>query len=158
VVVDNYVFSDESGIHGEDAAYCVVSGYMGSRRQWKLFEREWASILRKEHVPNFHSKEFFQPEKRKRKPYYRNWSESRAEHFLKHLLDAIWARTIKPVGAAINVADFYARSEEERRVLTGGHPRVLSDDDQVKHKGMTTGSKEPYRLAAILLGRVPELL
>jgi hypothetical protein len=58
VAAEFFTYADESGWH-QGAKYCLVAGFIGSPRQWKIFEKEWVSILHRFEVSDFHSKEFF---------------------------------------------------------------------------------------------------
>jgi hypothetical protein len=115
---------DDSGTH-QDAKFCLVLGYIGSPRQWKLFQREWQAALtmlpqREGKKPEFHGKEFFQRASwRSHDSPYHRWNEAKAETFLNRLLDAIHRHRLEPIGGGTNTEDFFAYSEDERRYLTG---------------------------------------
>jgi hypothetical protein len=119
-----HAYGDDSGTH-QDAKFCLVLGYIGSPRQWKLFERDWRGALtmlreREGKKPEFHAKEFFQRERwqSRKSPYYR-WTEAKADTFLNQLLDTIHRYQVEPIGGATKTEDFFAYSEAQRRYLTG---------------------------------------
>jgi hypothetical protein len=56
MMIESFIYADESGIHGDDARYCLIVGWLGSARQWKHFEKDWIKLLRSEGVPTFHSR------------------------------------------------------------------------------------------------------
>lgn len=119
-----HAYGDDSGTH-QDAKFCLVLGYIGSPRQWKLFRRDWQATLtmlpkREGKKPEFHAKEFFQRAswQSHESPYYR-WTETKADAFLDRLLDTIHRYHVEPIGGAANTNDFFAYSEFDRRYLTG---------------------------------------
>ena len=119
-----HAYGDDSGTH-QDANVCLVLGYIGSPRQWKLFRREWQAALamlpqREGKTPEFHAKEFFQRARwRSHESPYHRWTKAKAETFLNSLLDAIHRHQLEPIGGATNTRDFFAYSEPQRRFLTG---------------------------------------
>jgi len=122
VPVRNYVYADESGTH-QAARFCVVAGYRGTPGQWKVFNREWRSVLGKPHyrVPDFHSRVFFNRRSipaTKPNPY-QGWSDAKANRFLGELLYVIRHRRLVPVGCAVNIEDFESYTYGERCSLVG---------------------------------------
>ena len=119
-----HAYGDDSGTH-RDADFCLILGYIGSPRQWKLFRRDWQAALtmlpkREGKTPEFHAKEFFQRDRWQshKSPYYR-WTEAKADAFLNRLLDTIHRYCLEPIGGAANTRDFFSYSEAQRRYLTG---------------------------------------
>ncbi len=49
-------YLDESGTHRGAALLCVA-GYVGNRKEWFAFEKEWQKQLNKANIPCFHAKE-----------------------------------------------------------------------------------------------------
>ena len=144
-----WAYADESGIQ-VDSEYCCVLGYVGSPRQWKLFRRDWRSVLGA--VPEFHAKDFFQRAswQSEDSPYH-NWSEKKARRFLNGLLGAIDRNDIRPIGFAYKIADFMALDLDERRRLTGAirktRTRVFQGKPEVTDKLISSGApSEPYFL------------
>jgi len=109
-------YCDESGIQ-DGASNCVVAGWVATSRKWKLFESRWS---RASGGVEFHGKQFFarDPGGNRVGPY-RGWPDDRANKYLQGLLDAILDCQLRSIGAVINVADFQARTVEERKWLTG---------------------------------------
>jgi hypothetical protein len=122
VVVDLLAYADESGTHRKPAPrFCVVLGWIGSPRQWQIFDKEWNSVLDDHEVPDFHSSQFFRrrnKQESKSNPY-RGWSSERATGFIDALTDTLKKRRIYPIGRAADVPDFMARAPNERRYYTG---------------------------------------
>lgn len=119
-----HAYGDDSGTH-RDAKFCLVLGYIGSPRQWKLFERDWRAALKmlpqiEGKKPEFHAKEFFQRASWQShdSPYHR-WTERKADAFLTRLLDTIHRYRVEPIGGTANTQEFFAYSEDQRRYLTG---------------------------------------
>jgi hypothetical protein len=113
-------YIDESGIDKPD--WCVVGGFVGSTRSWSELEDKWRDCLLKAHVPCFHAKQFFGRKHRieaSENPYL-EWSDAKALRFLLKLLEIIHVRDIDPIGGVIPIREFQARSQDERRWLTGG--------------------------------------
>lgn len=119
-----YAYGDDSGTH-QDAKFCLVLGYVGSPRQWKLFRRDWQAALtmlpeRGGKKLEFHAKEFFQRARwRSHESPYHRWNEAKAEVFLNRLLETIHRYHVAPIGGAANTQDFFMYSEPQRRYLTG---------------------------------------
>ena len=140
MVAELLVYADESGYH-ETAEYCVVAGYIGSPRQWKLFNSNWAEILARYSVSELHTKDFFgRRHKSPSSPYY-GWTGGKSHKFLKELTEAIHARRLDPIGETVRVSDFMAFSEGERQYLT--HARIDSAG-KVDRMGAPT---RPYQWA-----------
>lgn len=149
VVAEWWAYGDESGIQ-EGSEYCCVLGYVGSPRQWKLFRRDWRSVLGA--VPEFHAIDFFQRAswQSEDSPYH-DWSEKKARRFLNGLLGVIDRYDIRPIGFAYKIADFMALNLDERRRLTGAtrqtRSRVHQGELEITDKLLSSGApSEPYFL------------
>jgi hypothetical protein len=147
-------YGDESGTQ-QGAPFCLVLGYIASPRQWKLFRREWTGALSVLPEPpndkqrEFHAWEFFQRQawESSRNPYH-GWSDKKAADFLSDLLDAIHRYDLQPIGAAVNAADFFAYSEDQRRYLTGAALRLRTTwrEDQFEvNERLLKHQSAPYR-------------
>jgi len=135
VAVEYWYFGDDSGTHA-GARWCVVSGYIGTAKQWDRLRRDWRDILRRFHVEEFHSTSFFQG----RSPY-RAWGASKRDSFLSKLIAAVNQRKLRPIGTIVDVETFNNYTLGERRVLTGGAPSLNG-------KLLTSGApKNPYFVA-----------
>jgi hypothetical protein len=143
-----HTFGDESGIEGS-ATYCIIAGYIAAPKEWEKFRRQWRRILRKYHVPEFHAKDFYQPERRKRIKHYDGWPKEKESEFLVALLRTINECDIHPIGAAIHVPSFNAFDHDERRYLSGGllatHAFGHPDGSTVVLKGDFKSSGAPSR-------------
>jgi uncharacterized protein DUF3800 len=112
-----WAFGDES----MSKKYCLVAGFVAPERQWKLIRREWRLALDAERIGEFHSVEFFQPASwdSGKSPYHR-WKMPRAERFLNSLLDVVKRHPlVRPVGALVDLTDFFALHPDQRRMHTG---------------------------------------
>ena len=99
VTLHDFFYGDETGTGG-DARYLVLGGYIGSPRQWGLFDAEWRKVLGKYHVPAFHAIKFFQQAYwQSRSSPYHGWSDEKGIAFLARLLEIIDFRTILPMAA-----------------------------------------------------------
>ena len=122
--MEKYAYGDDSGTH-KGSKVCLVLGYIGSHRQWKLFRHDWQDALTALKLPagakrEFHAKDFFDRRRwRSRKSPYHNWTDTQARDFLRKLLDAIHRRHLEPIGGATNTVDFFAYSKSQRRWITG---------------------------------------
>ncbi len=137
-------FFDESGIH-DRASVCVIAGYVGSLNEWRRFDALWGPYA---NDLGFHAKEFFakDPAGQRVKPYA-GWTDAGAGDYLGHLLDAITSLKLYPVGALVDVRAFREYSEPERRLITGGEPK-LSRAGTWTGKWMHSGAPtKPYFLA-----------
>jgi hypothetical protein len=111
-VLDAYI--DESGI---EESYCAVAGFLGLTDNWGPFEDAWKDVLKEADAQYFHANKFFHGIKP-----YEGWSLSKREAFLGALIELITdnKRELQLVAAAVDIAAFRARSEDERIYLTGG--------------------------------------
>ena len=141
VVVELRAYGDESGTH-ENPPYCLVAGWIGSPRQWRLFEDSWNEVLHEYSISEFHSTDFFNRKHNKSSGNpYRDWDDARSQAFLNALSNIVIERRIFPIGGAVDVKAFMSYSEGERRYLTSA---------QIKQSGkwVTTGAPtRPYQLA-----------
>jgi hypothetical protein len=113
-------YFDESGIDHE-TEFCILAGYAGGVGQWKRFERKWRHILKTYGVTEFHAKRFFKrDEKGHRLDQYVNWTDTKAEAFIRELLHCIIAVKIYPISCILVKAEWNTLTYGERRYLTGG--------------------------------------
>lgn len=108
-------YLDESGIQ-QDAAVCVIAGFYGGRGQWKKFESDWKAALSRYDVPleEFHAKDIL------KKKCFKGWTSEKYERFFGEISEAIVSNhKIRPINYSLQISDFYARSLNERRFLTG---------------------------------------
>ena len=107
-------YADESGI--KSTRYCAVSGLVGTSKHWRIAEDHWKDACGD---LVFHAKEFFGRDPQgHRVGIYKNWSDEKAQKFLKKLFDAITFRPFTIVGGFNDVKAFNALSHAERRYLT----------------------------------------
>ena len=136
VVTDLTAFLDESGIQ-DDARFFVLAGYIGSPRQWSLFDEAWRQALTI--VPgleSFHAQDFFGA-----KGPYRALEEEVKHRMLMALTRAVSSHRLFPFGAIIETPVFKSLSYGERRFLTGG---LFSEDG----RWVTSGApNRPYFMA-----------
>lgn len=147
VVTELLAYADESGTHS-DPSYCVVAGWIGSARQWHLFDDAWKAVLEEYGVPDFHAGPFFSRKNMNpsRANPYQGWSDDHAARFINSLVEVIAARRLNPVGGAVDIPAFMSYTKAERRYFTNG-PLTLKG----KFKGPITGSpNKPYQLGVML--------
>ena len=143
MALSEYIYADESGIHGPSDV-SLIGGYRGKPGRWKVFNKEWRAVLRKPEyrIDCFHSKVFFNRKvipKAADNPYLK-WSDKKAKSFLGELLMVITRRTLTPVGCAIDIHDWKALSYGERCVLTTYTTNRSSRRDHL-------ANPQPYHLA-----------
>lgn len=140
MVIDLFAYADESGIQ-DGATHCVVSGYIGSPRQWKILIRDWSDVLQQHGISEFHASPFFARKRvpRKKNPY-RDWSDQQAEQFLDKLISVINQRHLYPIGGAVDITAFNSFTVGERRFLTFG----VFKNSKWKSSGAPS---RPYQLA-----------
>jgi Protein of unknown function (DUF3800) len=113
-VLDAYC--DESGIQ-DGAAVCVVAGWVGTSRNWELFEQRW---LKASQGVDFHGKQFFVRDGNgARVGPYKEFTDAQADSYLRGVITAIEGSDIKAIGGVVDVAAFKALSVDERKWLTG---------------------------------------
>lgn len=140
-----YVYVDESGIHGA-ADFCLVAGYLGSVVQWQRFRAAWRHVLRQHHGRDgvvFHANDFFGRKYGNEENPWRSWSDKKADDYLDELLGVIRAHKIIPVGCAVDVKAFNTYTWGDRCVLAGYTP--------MKVRNLTRSRPAPYHLAVNLL-------
>lgn len=142
VAVALRAYADESGTHN-DPSYCIVAGWIGNPRRWRVFQEEWNDVIHNAGIEEFHSKVFFsrKVEDAKTNPYH-DWSDERALGFISALAGAISKRLLYPVGMAVNVKAFMSYSEGERRYFTGAIVRQSG-----RFTRLTGTPNKPYHLA-----------
>jgi hypothetical protein len=152
VVVDLYVYSDESGTE-DGATLCLVAGHIGSPRQWNKFNQRWRSILASENVEEFHARDFFQRRSwQSSASAYHGWTVARADAFLSRLVETISVCRILPVGCAVPLADFKAQNEGLRRFITGARGVATLRPDGSLTSTLTGGAPlRPYQAAWMVL-------
>ncbi len=148
------VFGDETGTHG-GARVLIVGGYLGSLRQWKLFDRAWGAALDEEISGSpFHSREFFQVRswQSSRSPY-QGWTPNRAAIFLDRLIDIIDEREIHPVGGCVYLPDWDAFDDDLRKYLTGAILRTTFEDFKFTREIIGDGApvRPPYVAALAMM-------
>lgn len=149
MVTEFDAFGDESGIEAS-AAYCIVGGYVGTPRQWKIFTKEWSAALDEYGVPRFHAKDFFQPARRRKVECYQGWTDQKLTRFLRLLLETLNRRRIEAAIAAVHAPSFNALAEDDRRFLSGGimntRAQLMGDDDlRLSRKWLSSGAPtRPY--------------
>ncbi|HXE91261.1 MAG TPA: DUF3800 domain-containing protein [Terriglobales bacterium] len=133
------VYLDESGIN-RDAFVCVVAGYAANTARWKKFEKDWASILKRYRVAEFHAKDFFRRDEdgNPLHEHYRHLGRDGANAFLNDLINAINKAKPKMIGKAVLVEDFFSFSLGERRYLTG------AQYDPTAKKFLSSGAPETH--------------
>lgn len=113
-------YLDESGIDDE-SDFCILAGYVGGIGQWKRFERSWRRILAAHGVKEFHAQRFFQRDGRGRRlDEYANWTDAKADSFIRELLHCIVSVKVHPVSCSLVKAEWNRLTYGERRYLTGG--------------------------------------
>jgi len=118
VILEQLVFADESGIHKQGARHCLITGYIGTPKQWQKLRQAWQKALERYDVPAFHGTEFFKIGNRVGP--YKSWDDARARRFLLRLCCIINKRELRPVGGGVEWAAFDSFTLGERRHLTGG--------------------------------------
>ena len=93
LVIDHRFYGDESGTHDEHgdqrgSEVASVAGCVGTKDEWKTWERRWNTALRKFSVREFHTSEFFSEHPPPDWPYL-GWSENKRRRFLLLLIKII---------------------------------------------------------------------
>ena len=134
--------ADESGTHG-NAKYCVISGYLASPRQWKLFEAQWRAVIGKYPITDFHSKDFFGRQKTQGHGQFDGWPNEQANQLIGELAEVIHQRRLKPVGGAIDIAAFNSFAKGERAFMT------MADVSGLGKLATSGAPTRPYQLAFV---------
>jgi hypothetical protein len=152
VLVDLFVYADESGTH-KGATMCLVAGHIGSPRQWDRFNVRWRSVLASEEVDELHAKDFFQHAHwRSLQSPYHGWTASRADAFLVRLLEVVSVSRIMPIGCAVSLADFESQPQEMRQFLTGAKGLAYFGADGSVTTSLKGGAPaRPYQSAWLFL-------
>ena len=79
----------------------VVAGLVSTAARWKRFEKEWASLLAANGVPNFRRSDFLE-----RKTPFAAWGEARSEQFLDGLVRTIKRNISKAFVVKLTPANF----------------------------------------------------
>jgi len=89
-------YLDESG--GADTAVLAVAGYVSTAAQWRMFARDWSTVLNSHGIKTFHASECeaFRGE-------FTGWTEVQRDMFKRSLASVIRERTIYWVSHAVPV-------------------------------------------------------
>ena len=114
-------YLDETSIH-EGAGACAIAGYFGGPGQWKRQGRQWAEILKRYKVEEFHAKQFWGfDDKGKRVGPYKDWPDTEASAFLNELISTIETHPkLHPISSVVVMQSWNKLSHNQRRFLTGG--------------------------------------
>src|SRR4051812_10516737 len=85
VAATEWVHTDESGVQGESARWCLVAGFRASPGQWGKFDKAWRRVLRDHRVDGaFHSHDFFNREdwNGRSRNQFLDWKPARARALL----------------------------------------------------------------------------
>ena len=148
MVLQLFAVGDESGIQA-GAPYCLISGYIGSAKEWLAFGPQWEAVLKDAGVEWFHARQFLGRDNHGRRlGPYAAWTDDEARVFLKKLADVINQRRLNPIGVAVDTGAFNALTQGERRWLTGGLWAARPDDLSRGRWTHNTGAPtKPYYLA-----------
>lgn len=107
-------YFDETG-HSRDPkiSFAGMAGMVASVEAWKVFEKDWAMLLKAEDVPELHMKELAHY-----KGAFTGWDEVRRRRFLKQAVDIVFATKGMPLGAAVDLRAYRqldARVQERLR-------------------------------------------
>lgn len=80
-----------------DARFVLVAGFVGSRPQWRRFQRDWQFILGRDGVSTFHYTDL-----RYGRKSYSGWSQEAKARHLKSLAGAIEGACVTPVVACFS--------------------------------------------------------
>lgn len=138
-------YGDESGIQS-GSPYCLIMGYIAGLDTWKLFSRDWSTLLREFSLTEFHAQRFFTSPKQSGE--YANWPITKRRKFIADLLSIIEVYQPTVIGHAVDVNAFLELSHNERRFLSGGLINLKTG------KWATSGKQsDPYSLAfALFIG------
>ena len=136
-------YFDESGIAATEKV-CVIAGFMAGPSVMKRITKKWKRALKDSsvNVP-FHAIQFYAPPEKihlSTSNPYRGWSNTKRKRFISDLLDAIEDKELRLKAVAVDSVAFRARSEQERRWLTGGRYKIQNSE-----KWLLSGSPDsPY--------------
>ena len=116
-------YFDEAKILPRDKA-CAIAGFIGVPNAMTRLARDWQAVLDKFEVKvPFTAKQFFAPPEKiiaSTKNPFREWTQSRRKAFLEALTKSMEKPGLHAKAVAVDAVAFRARTEEERRYLTGG--------------------------------------
>src|ERR1041385_7764529 len=109
-------YLDESGI-GRSDEVCIVAGWIGSTKQWAMFEERWQRASK---GVVFHGTEFFRrDDKGKRLGPYAGWTDNQAKEYVDALLGVLERGNVTAFGTMVDVRAFMELTETQRHYLTG---------------------------------------
>jgi len=122
-------YFDESGIT-DNSAVCAIAGFLGGQPAMHWLAKGWNKVLTAYGVKvPFHSVQFYAPTEEiqasKTNPY-RGWSKSKRRDYISDLIAVLRKGNLLLVGMGVDAVAFRARSEDERRWMTGGSPSVMN--------------------------------
>src|SRR5262245_6821218 len=112
--VDLTAYLDESGIQA-GARFAAVGGFIGSPRQWDLFDVAWHRALSvAPELQGFHAVDFFG-----QRGAYRTLGEPTRATISRGLFSALDSHRLTPFGVLLDLDVFNGLTHKTRRFLTG---------------------------------------
>lgn len=87
----------DDGGHPDDQPAVIVAGFVGTKEQWLIFEREWMEILSPLGIEQFHMTDF---------ETCRVWSRRKKDEILSKLVSVIRERIRRPISATVLMQDY----------------------------------------------------
>ena len=114
-------YMDESGIHkSPEGMVCAVAGFAASNSVWKKFTPQWAKLLRRYGLTEFHSKLFWNRDQDGGLVgAYRNWTFENCNALLSAIIGLINSHELFLLASVLDLRVFNTYPEDQRRYLTG---------------------------------------
>src|SRR5271170_6867835 len=83
-----HAYLDDSGTH-DSSPVCVVSGYFGSERHWRIFDEKWRAVLGSFEIEEFHANKFWAYTNGANITEHRGWDDDKCARLIESLLETI---------------------------------------------------------------------
>lgn len=96
VLTEFSAYFDDGG-HPDDQPAMIVAGFVGTKQQWLIFEREWIKIISPLGINQFHMTDFEQSHR---------WNRKEKDEILSQLVSVIRERIRRPISATVLMQDY----------------------------------------------------
>ena len=114
MVQEYAAYFDDSG-HPDSEKLVVVAGFVASKEQWLLFERDWEDLLRSEGLTALHMTDFMR----------NDWDKERKQYLLNRLTALLYIRTSKHFSETVLMDAYRTVNEKYAMEEVLGAPYAL---------------------------------
>lgn len=102
----------DAGLQPKTHVY-YVAGYVGFPEDWKVFDRKWRALLRRNSLPYFHMTDYEAGKNR----YYRDWSKPKRIAVMERIVALASNAARLGIAATMLLGDYERLSADDRKAL-----------------------------------------